>query len=145
MGSYGRHLDGAGKELIRRGTDINTGVTMTKQADRDEADINQIIKRFEKTGMLTVNQREAFFGDVSGLTDYKTALDTVNEANNLFKGMSAEIRTRFDNDPALMIQFLDNEDNYEEAVKLGMVVRRPEVAPEPPDVPLPSVTPSEKV
>lgn len=125
MGMYGRHLDKNGKELPRRGTDVVTGVSLTKQSFREEADINEIIRRFDKNGMVNINLREGFFGDVSNIRDYKEASDLVLEADRLFMGMSAEIRNRFQNDPAQMIAFLDDPKNLDEAVKLGICNPKP--------------------
>lgn len=108
-------------------TGVGGGVSLTRQSFRDEADINKIIARFEKTGMTeSLNSREPFYGDVSELVDYHACLNIVHEAQGLFNQMSAEIRNRFDNDPRKMIEFLDNPANLEEAISLGMAVRRPE-------------------
>jgi phage internal scaffolding protein len=35
--------------------------------------------------------------------------------------LPAQIRSRFDNDPAKLIDFLENEQNHDEAIKLGLV------------------------
>lgn len=146
MGMYGR-TTGTSVADRHQGTDIDTGVSMTKQSFREESDINQIIKRFEKTGMITVAQREGFFGDVSDIRDYKEAVDLVQRADALFMEMSAEIRARFDNDPEKMVLFLDDEANRAEAEELGMIARRevvrppiePVGAPVVPAVPVPPV------
>lgn len=105
------------------------GASMTKQSFADEVDINKILARFDKTGMIShLNQGQPFYGDVSEIADYQTALNVVHQAETLFGQMSAEIRERFGNDPALMIKFLDDPQNLQEAIDLGMVVKRPEVA-----------------
>ena len=65
MGMYGRHLDKDGKLLPRCGTDIDCSnvPSLTKQAERDSSDINKIIARFERTGMIeNINSREPFYG-----------------------------------------------------------------------------------
>ena len=35
--------------------------------------------------------------------------------------LPAQIRSRFENDPAKLIDFLDNSENLDEAIKLGLV------------------------
>jgi phage internal scaffolding protein len=38
-----------------------------------------------------------------------------------FEALPAQIRARFDNDPAQLIEFLENSDNRPEAEELGLV------------------------
>lgn len=111
---------------------------MTVQADRDDADINKIISRFQKSGQLppTLNG-EPFYGDVSEIGDFQDCLIKVQEGRRLFDQYPAEVRERFDNDPAKMIEFLADEGNRAEAEELGLVVPRPKPAV-PPVVPPPA-------
>lgn len=109
---------------------VNTGPGLTKQAFADETNINKIVAGFEKTGMINhLSKAEPFYGDVSGLVDYQESLNVVMRAEELFNSMSADIRSRFQNDPAEMIEFLNDPANQDEAIKLGMLV--PRVEPEP--------------
>lgn len=105
---------------------VDTGPGLTKQSFAAETDINKIVAGFEKTGMLSsVNEREPFYGDVSGIASYQECFDIVNKANQLFNGMDAKVRSRFRNNPVEMISFLEDPVNLEEAISLGMVVKRP--------------------
>lgn len=118
------------------------GPSRTKQAFADAVNINKIVARYKKTGMLNhVNGKTPFYGDVSEFVDYKQAVDMVAEANALFAGMSAQIRERFGNDPAQMIAFLENPANLEEARSLGMVAPLPVEPPVTPNPPAPASTP----
>lgn len=108
--------------------------SMTVQADASEADINKIIARFEKAGMVTrLNSVQPFYGDVSQLDGLQDALIKVQQADDLFMSMSAQIRERFDNDPVKMVDFLNDDRNRAEAESIGMVIPRPKVV-EPPVV-----------
>lgn len=99
----------------------------TVQAERDESDINKIIARFDKTGMISrLNAREPFYGDVSEFSNLAEAKMKVFEADRLFMNLEAGLRERFDNDPVKFIDFLDNPGNLDEAIKLGIVTKRPE-------------------
>lgn len=124
------------KPLTAKDLAVKCGKSMTKQAFKDEVDINKIVKQFEKTGMVEhLNENQPFYGDVSELKGYQEALNVVNEADALFMAMSPAIRERFDNDPAKMIRFLEDPKNNKEAVDLGMVVEQPkekEAVKEPP-------------
>lgn len=113
----------------------------TVQADRNEADINKILARFEKSGMITHLSKETpFYGDVSEFSGLQDCLIKVREADELFMGMSATIRERFENNPVKMVDFLADERNREEAISLGMVLPPP-VTPEDSQAGLPSAPP----
>ena len=45
----------------------------------------------------------------------------VNQARDLFMSLDAEVRKRFGNDPAQLLDFLADNKNYDEAKKLGLV------------------------
>jgi len=108
------------------------GPSLTKQSFSDVADINKIIARYEKTGMVeNLNSRQPFYGDVSAFVSYKDSLDIVNGAQALFMAMDANVRARFENDPQKMIDFLDDPANIDEAIELGMAVKRPVEPPAP--------------
>ena len=101
----------------------------TVQADRDDADINKIIARYTKSGQLPpMRNGEAFCGDVSDFSGLQDALIKVQQADELFMDYPAELRERFDNDPVKLVDFLADGKNYDEALKLGLVQKRPDVS-----------------
>lgn len=117
--------------LYDDGIDCSVEPSMTKQEFRDECDINQIMARYEKTGQLpSVNYRQPMYGDVSSLASFHDAMNTVVQAEQMFMALPAELRDRFGNDPAQMLKFLDDPENKDEAIRLGIVNAPPE--PEPP-------------
>jgi len=95
--------------------------TRTQQHHKDECDINVILERFGKTGLVPVNAISATYGDFSGVHDYHTAMNALIAAESEFAALPAQIRNKFANDPANLVQFLDNPDNRAEAEKLGLV------------------------
>lgn len=109
--------------------------TLTKQAFQEECDINVIVRRFGLTGQLPVGVRMPQFGDFSEVTDFHEALNAVRVAEESFLAMPAEVRARFGNDPGQFVDFVADDRNRDEAVKLGLVERplpapvKPEVAP----------------
>lgn len=111
-------------------TDFKGDPGRTVQADRDDADINKIVARFHKTGQLPPS-REELFGDISEIGDFADALMRVQRGKELFMEYPAHIRERFQNDPAQLISFLDDESNLDEAVELGLVQKAPAPEPEP--------------
>lgn len=100
---------------------------MTVQASRDEVDINRIVARIEKGLAVPVLAGEPFYGDVSMLDGLQDALIKVQEADQLFMSYPADIRERFENDPVKFVEFMSDEKNTEEAIKLGLAIKRPEI------------------
>lgn len=98
------------------------GPTLTKQSFKDECDVNNIMKKFEKTGLLThTTKYQGKYADFTKVTDYQSALNTVIEANDAFDSLPSKLRARFANDPAEFLAFVENPNNREEAKKLGLL------------------------
>ena len=95
--------------------------TLTQQHFKDECDINNILRQFNITGLLPENTLSPRYGDFTGISDYHSALNQVIAAEDEFMRLPADLRARFQNDPAQLIEFLDNSENKDEAIKLGLV------------------------
>jgi phage internal scaffolding protein len=95
--------------------------SLAQQHHKDECDINNILRQFNITGLLPESPLSPRYGDFTGIGDYHTALNRVIAAQDEFEALPAQIRARFDNDPAQLIEFLQNSDNRPEAEKLGLV------------------------
>lgn len=130
-------------EVIGRGVRTFTeGPSLTKQSMKDECDINGIMKRFERTGLITHNAtRQAYFSDVSDVPDFAGAVDVVRKAEAMFMSLPAKLRARFDNDPASYVQFCTDPANRDEMVQLGLVEVPTVVAPIKVEVTNPVVPP----
>lgn len=105
--------------------------SLAVQSQRDESDINKIMERFGQTGRLPENVRVPTFQDFADVFDYQSAANLILEAGQAFMAMPAKVRNRFNNDPGAFISFVDDPANLEEAVALGIAVRRPEATKEP--------------
>ena len=95
--------------------------SLAQQHFKDECDINNILRQFNITGLLPESPLSPRYGDFTGIGDYHTALNRVIAAQDEFEALPAQIRARFDNDPAQLIEFLENSDNRPEAEELGLV------------------------
>lgn len=104
-----------------------TGEAVVQQSFKDECDINVIVKRFGLTGELPGDFRAPVSGDFTGISDFQTAMNAVLAAESSFMQIPAEIRARFNNDPARLIDFVSNGENRAEALKLGLLRPPPEV------------------
>lgn len=106
---------------------VNDEPSLTKQSFSEECDINVIMARFEKTGLLpNVNDQSPRYGDFDDVVDYDESLRIVMEADEAFSALSAKVRARFENDPSQLIEFVRDPANRAEAVSLGLV--NPDVA-----------------
>lgn len=107
--------------------------SLTKQSFADESDINNIMKRFEKTGVLPDLQNiTGIYADVSDVPDFQTALAIVDKGNSLFMQLPASIRSRFQNDPALFLDFVSNPANRDDLVEMGLIESPPATPPATP-------------
>lgn len=97
--------------------------SLAQQHFKDECDINTILERFNITGLLPQSPLSPKYGDFSGISDYHSALNAVIAAQDQFDGLPAQIRARFENEPAKLIEFLEDENNRPEAEELGLVER----------------------
>jgi len=99
--------------------------TLAQQNFKDECDINHIVRQFGLTGELPGKPLSPQYGDFTGVLDYHSAVNAVLAAQDDFMELPAQLRSRFNNDPAELIDFLELEENREEAIKLGLVAAKP--------------------
>lgn len=93
-----------------------------QQSDHDRSDINLIVERFIRTGVLeSVQRTQGMYGDFSEITDYHGALRQVEIANESFMTLPATVRARFDNDPGKFLDFVGDEANLGEMAELGLL------------------------
>jgi len=114
--------------------------TLAQQNFKDECDINYIVRQFGLTGELPGKPLSPQYGDFTGVLDYHSAVNAVLAAQDDFMELPAQMRSRFNNDPAELIDFLSNEGNREEAIKLGLVAKP---ISEPSETPVGEVKPAE--
>jgi phage internal scaffolding protein len=103
--------------------------SLAQQHMKNECDINIIVERFGVTGQLPQTPLEPSYGDFSGVTDYHTALNAIRASDEAFMALPAKIRARFDHDPNALLNFLQNEENRDEAIQIGLIDGQPVVEP----------------
>ena len=114
------------------------GESRTKQQFAKECDINNILKQFRKTGMIThVAKQQGYYGDFIGAGTYHDALNLIQDAQDMFMTLPSQIRAEFDNDPAKFLEFVHNPDNEEKMREMGLLQKVPQAAPEPPPAKIP--------
>lgn len=105
-------------------------VSETQQNFRDDCNINKMIARFKKGETPLGNAIAPKYGDFSTHLDFHKMQNQIVEAKQQFMALPAKIRGRFSNSPEKLIQFLSDEKNLDEAIKLG-IVEKPVVAVKP--------------
>lgn len=136
---YNYDMNAAGDESGLKCLDA----TLTKQSFKDEVDINTIVERFHITGEMPMNVRAPTYGDFTGVFDFHTAMNAIAQARESFDAMPAEVRYRFNNDPAAFVDFCSDEKNRPEMTKMGLITAEAAatlkaatpVAPPPPATP----------
>ncbi len=103
--------------------------SLAQQHMKDECDINVLVERFGVTGSMPVAPIEPSYGDFSGVGDYHTALNKIKAADEAFMALPAKIRAKFDHDPNALLNYLQNEENRDEAIQIGLIDGKPVVEP----------------
>lgn len=121
--------DEKANELERARCRVDCGTeSKVQQSHAKDADLNEIVRRCGITERMPVVPSDPrFYGDVGEVPDLGTALRIVNEAKERFDTLPVAIRNRFRNSPAELWDFVQDENNYDEALKLGILKK-----PEPP-------------
>lgn len=97
---------------------------MTKQAFKDECNINKIIAKYQKTGAIThLNKNAPQYGYATSL-DFREALEVVKEGQRLFDELPANIRKICDHDPAKFLEFVQDPKNKDQLVELGLATSK---------------------
>ena len=109
--------------------DFHPSRSLTSQNEAEELDINSIMARYLKTGLMPQTRAQAFFGDASSLPDFMTAQQIILDAKAAFEGLPAKVRDRFHNSPEKFLEFMSDEDNLEEARFLGLLEPSTEALP----------------
>lgn len=107
----------------------STVPSMTQQQFRDEADINYIISMYDSTGVMPTyhgdgQPAQPMFGDFAELPD--NAQDVYNQmlaAKADFDSLPLDVRKRFDYDPAAFLAFVDDPNNLDELVAMGLATK----------------------
>lgn len=97
------------------------GKGLTEQKHKKDVDINQIMLKASKTGMLPLAKGSPMYGDFTNAQDFQNCLERIQSADQAFMELPADIRKRFANDPAQLITYINNPENEQEAVELGLL------------------------
>lgn len=99
--------------------------SLTVQSFTEDADINTLVRRFGITGIPLANVTDEVV-DTTNAPDLRAILEARRAAANGFSGLPMKIRKRFHNSPEELWDFLNDPDNVEEGIRLGLLTRRAE-------------------
>lgn len=109
--------------------------SMTQQQFKDEADINYIVSMYDSSGVMPTfhgdgQPAQPVFGDFASLPDNAQEMyNRLIEAKNNFDNLPLEVRKRFNYDPAAFLEFVDNPENLDELVAMGLATKTTAAVP----------------
>lgn len=121
MSHYGENEPRSAANLPPSNPITDYGPSRTRQSDAYAADINNIMARYEETGVLPTVNRGLFFADVSDVGGFDNAITLVHGIERAFLEYPPDLRKRFDNDPAKFVDFTQDPNNHEEMVEMGLL------------------------
>ena len=109
------------------------GTTVTQQSHKDACDINLIMARFVKTGVLEhMREHGPEYGFASSDT-FRDSLEIISKANSMFESLPSQIRNRFENDPGQFLDFVQDPGNIDEMREMGLASKNSEQNSETPE------------
>ena len=95
-------------------------ISLTIQSHSEDADINVLMKRFGVTGQLPQGVRVPEYGDFTGISDYRTALHQIREADDNFNKLPPDFRAKYSNDPHLFMEAVASGEALDGLKALGV-------------------------
>lgn len=95
----------------------------TEQCHRDDCDINTIIRRYQKTGVLgsATQVRNMVFGDFASMPDRLTSELHLADAKERFMALPMNVRKHFDHDMGKLMAALNDPKQIPTLQNLGIL------------------------
>lgn len=98
-----------------------TGESLTHQSMAPECDINRIMAKWQKTGVIEhANTYQGQYGDFAETPTYQEAMNVVIESQEMFMTLPSSVRRQFDNDPGQFLAFAVDPQNGEKMIEMGL-------------------------
>lgn len=127
---------------------------MTRQEFAAECDINTLMARYERTGVLPLRSGEPQYLDLTEMPpDLMSALAVMDAAERSFMDLPATVRREFDNDPVKFVEYASDRANIDQMREWGLAapapvadaITAPEMTPKPSgELPLDGGSPAPK-
>lgn len=117
---------------VRLGFSTEGDPVLTRQSMAAECDINNILRKFVKTG--AVNHLASYGGEYGFATSisFHEAMNVVAKGKEMFAALPAKLRQRFGGDPAAFLEFVQEPKNLEACRELGLAKPAVPAAADPP-------------
>lgn len=96
-------------------------LTGAKQAFRQECNINSIMDRYQRTGVLPMTDKQPQYVECPADVSYQSALNQVIAVQEAFMQLPPGVRRRFNNDPEGFVEFVSDPANADEAEAMGLL------------------------
>lgn len=107
---------------------------VTKQEHKAECDINNILRQYQRTGIIThVQAARGTYTDLPDALDFQEAMDTIIRAEAAFDGLPSKVRSHFLNDPTRFLAAFTDPAQAETLRAFGLL--NPTAIPVPPSEP----------
>lgn len=117
----------------RRRVQFDSGTQMvTKQSHKAECDIHNILRQFQRTGIIThVQNARPTYMDLPSDVDFQQALETMRIAEEAFADLPAAVRSHFENDPKRFLSAFDDPSQEATLRSFGLLTAQAPQAPSP--------------
>lgn len=101
---------------------IDTGQnSMTQQHFKQECDINFILRKYQKTGLIDhVAKHQGSYADLTDGVTFQEAINLIHDAQESFDTLPSSIRKKFNNNPQEFLDYVSDEANYDDLVAMGL-------------------------
>lgn len=94
------------------------GPGKTKQAFKDECDINRILQRAQKTGTVShLAKHQAVYGDFANF-DFERNLNAITRGREIFDDLPSELRKEFHQNPGEFFRYVNDPANADRLPEL---------------------------
>lgn len=113
-------------QRTRCGIEFDPAEKRTKENMKDECDINRIMAKFQKTGLLThVSNHAPKYGNAMSVEEYENAKFVVAMTNSMYEELPSSIRKDF-NGPEEFLEFVSDPENNDQMREMGLVPDEPQ-------------------
>lgn len=118
----------------RRVTHPGGGPVLTKQSHKEECDIHNIVRQYQRTGVIThIARQGARYEDLPDYADYQEGMNIALRAQDAFAALPAKVRDRYGNDPGRFLAAFNDADEVSFLREMGLLQPLPAASPPEPE------------
>ena len=86
--------------------------------------------KYRNTGIIPTSKGPGSFADNFVIPDFQESLNIQVKAQEMFNALDANIRAEFKNDPAQLMDFLEDPENRARGEEIGLINPKPKPTPQ---------------